>query len=271
MLECYEHYLGPYPFINDGFKLVETPYLGMEHQSAIAYGNDYENNEYDFDYIIIHESAHEYWGNSVSIKDLGELWVHESFTTYMESLFVEYFHGKAQAIEYLEYQKANITNQNPMLGPIDINYDNWMDTDIYYKGAWMLHSIRNTIGNDSLWFKLLKDTYQRFEYHTTTSREIINFMDSNTEYNLSPIFQNYLSNEKIPVLKVKEKRKRGETILTYKWKDVYRDFNMPAVIRYGQKIRRLYPARKKKRTVFDKRNDVEIQYATDMFYYLLKR
>jgi aminopeptidase N len=271
MLMCYEHFFGSYPFINDGYKLVETPYYGMEHQSGIAYGNNYENNDFNFDYIIIHESGHEYWGNSISINDLGELWVHESFTTYMESLYIEYFHGRNTAIEYIELQKEEISNQRPMLGPLEVNYDNWMGTDIYYKGVWMLHSIRNTINDDSIWFELLKDTYQKFKYQTVTSNDIIHYMDANSDYDLKPIFNNFLTNENPPVLRVKEKRKKGRIELIYSWKDVKKDFNMPVDVRYGKENIRLFPTVKKKKQFLDELDGLEPQYATDLFYFVLDR
>jgi len=267
MLQCYEHFFGSYPFINDGYKLVETPYYGMEHQSGIAYGNNYENNDFNFDYIIIHESGHEYWGNSISIQDLGELWVHESFTTYMESLYMEYFHGRDTAIQYIELQKEEISNQRPMLGPLEVNYDNWMDTDIYYKGVWMLHSIRNTINDDEVWFNLLKDTYQKFKYQTVRSEEIINYINTNSDYNLRPIFNNFLTNERAPILKVKEKRKKDKIQLVYAWKNTLGDFNMPVVISIGNEDFRLYPSTKKQKIELPAMADKELQYQTELFYY----
>ena len=271
MLMCYEHYFGPYPFIRDSYKLVETSYWGMEHQSGIAYGNNFRNNEFGFDYIIIHESGHEYWGNSVSIKDLGELWVHESFATYMESLFMEYFHGKELAAEYLELQKENIENRQPILGPLEVNYDNWMDADMYYKGAWMLHSLRNTINNDSAWFTLLRNTYEEFKYKTVTSQDIIEYMNAHTEYDLMPIFNHFLTKEKVPLLKVKEKRKTAGLELTYKWKEVEDNFNMPVEIKYRENDIRLYPTVKKQKRVLSTNPISNIHYVTDRFYYILKR
>jgi aminopeptidase N len=270
MLTCYEHLFGPYPFRKDGYKLVETPYYGMEHQSGIAYGNNFLNNEFNFDYIIIHESGHEYWGNSISVKDLGELWIHEGFTTYMESLYMEYFHGLESAIEYLDLQKETISNQFPMLGPLEVNYDNWMDTDIYFKGAWMLHSIRNTVNNDSVWYNLLKKTYQQFKYQTVTSNEIIQYMDANTNYSLGPIFSNYLTNEKIPLLKLKVREKKDSIQFTYKWKDVKQEFNMPVEIRFEEKEIRLYPTVKKKKSLAEKFSLDQLLYATDKFYFQVK-
>lgn len=271
MLACYEHYFGPYPFYRDGYKLVETPYYGMEHQSGISYGNNFENNDFNFDYIIIHETGHEYWGNSISIGDLGELWIHESFTTYMESLFMEYFNGKDSTLIYMELQKETISNIYPMMGPLEVNYDNWMDTDIYFKGAWMLHSIRNTINNDAVWFNLLKNTYQKYKYQIVTSQDIISYMNAETKYDLGPIFNNFLTNENPPVLKVKEKRKKGKVDLTYSWIDVNKDFNMPVDVNYGWNHIRLYPAFKKKKLTLENVAMESLEYSTDKFYFIINK
>ena len=271
MLKCYEQYFGPYPFYNDGYKLVETPYYGMEHQSCISYGNDYQNNEFDFDYIIIHESGHEYWGNCISIRDLGELWVHEGFTTYMESLFMEYFHGKEVALEYLEHQKSSIENRNAMLGPLNVNYDNWMDTDIYYKGTWMLHSIRNTLNDDTEWFDLLRSVFQRFKYNTVTSDDIIKYMDSQTEYDLMPIFNNYLNNTAPPELNIKIKQKRGNVLLKYSWRNVTKEFDMPVDIQYGEEVIRLFPRVKKQKIELPMITGEEISYDTRLSYFVISR
>ena len=271
MLKCYEHYFGPYPFYLDGYKLVETPYYGMEHQSCIAYGNNFQNNEFDFDYIIIHESGHEYWGNCISIRDLGELWVHEGFTTYMESLFMEYFHGKETALDYLEHQKSSIENRNAMLGPLNVNYDNWMDTDIYYKGAWMLHSIRNTINDDTIWFDLLKSVFQHFKYSAVRSEDIIKYMDSMTEYDLKPIFDSYLNIKDPPELNIKIKRKRENVHLKYFWRNVRKDFDMPVNILYGDEVIRILPTAKKQKMEVPFFEGEEMYFDTRLSYFVISR
>lgn len=271
MLMCYEHFLGPYPFKRDGYKLVETPYYGMEHQSCIAYGNDFQNNAYGFDYIIIHESGHEYWGNSVCVQDLGELWVHEGFTTYMESLFIEYSQGRDAALEYLDIQREHISNKHPMIGPLGVNYDNWMDTDMYFKGSWMLHSVRNTINNDSLWFQLLKDTYQRFKYSTIVSNDIVDYMNEHVDFDLAPVFRNFLFNAQTPVLKTKERKKKNTIELSYMWKNTFEDFNMPVDILYGSEHYRLFPSKKKQKVVLYQLDGGTIQFSTDKFYFDLRK
>jgi aminopeptidase N len=158
VIRCYETYFGPYPFWKDGFALIETPYLGMEHQSGIAYGNKFMRGylggmippNMDWDYVIVHETAHEYFGNAVSVEDMAEIWLHESFATYLESLFVEYKFGKQEALKYLNGQRSFLENRKPLLGPKNVNWDHWSDPDNSYKGALMLNSLRHEIGSDTL-------------------------------------------------------------------------------------------------------------------------
>jgi aminopeptidase N len=268
MLSCFEHYLGRFPFWNDGYTLVETPYWGMEHQSAIAYGNNYENNEYGFDFIIVHESAHEYWGNSVTVRDHAELWIHESFATYMEVLYVEYFQGRRKAQQYLNDQRKMIYNVKPILGPLEVNYNEWNDADMYYKGSWMLHSIRNTLNDDSLWFKMLKATYQEFKYRNITSSDLINYMDGMTSYDLKPIFRQFLTTTGIPTLKVKKRMSKKGLKLTFRWENVVGDFNMPVVIQINkEKELFLYPNVKRQKILLPAVQADGIRFDTDRFYY----
>ena len=268
MLACYEHYLGEYPFWKDGYALVETPYWGMEHQSCVAYGNDFENNEYGFDYIIIHESAHEYWGNSVSTRDHGELWIHESFATYMEALYVEYFHGRDSAQLYLNLQRDLIMNVKPILGPLYVNYNGWTDADMYYKGSWMLHSLRNTVANDSLWFIMFRDLYQNFKYQTVSSTDIIDFLNGMTDIDLNPVFEQYLTTTDVPVLKVNLRERKNDVRITYKWKNVVKEFNMPVIVNTGEdQEMRLYPAKKKQKVIFSGKTADQVHFDNDRFYY----
>jgi len=163
MLAAYEHYLGPYPFWRDGYALVETPYWGMEHQSAIAYGNKFRNNEFGFDFIIIHESGHEYFGNAVSADDHANMFIQEGFCTYLETLYLEYTQGKAVSEKWLASEQKQIANKVPMAGPEKVNYTKFQDNDAYYKGACMLHTFRKLAG-DSLFFATLRSFYQACEY-----------------------------------------------------------------------------------------------------------
>lgn len=237
MLEAYEYYFGKYPFWNDGYCLVETDYLGMEHQGAIAYGNQYKRgylggnipSDMNWDYIIIHETGHEYFGNSLSCKDHAEMWLHESFTTYMESLYVEYTMSYPDAVRYLLSQRRQIYNVHPMVGPMNVNFDGWAGSDMYYKGAWMLHTLRSTMGNDKLFFKILKNFYLNHAHGFATTNDFINYVSQETGKDYKPFFYQYLYKAKLPTLEyfIESKKKDKNIVLHYRWKDVVDNFKMP--------------------------------------------
>ncbi|AFM03132.1 aminopeptidase N [Bernardetia litoralis DSM 6794] len=233
MLEAFEWCFGNYPFEKDGYALVETPYWGMEHQSCVAYGNHYNLNSFGFDFIIIHESGHEFFGNSISANDNAELWIHESFTTYSEALFVEYFQGKEKAIDYLLTQKPKIMNKDVILAPLDVNYNNWLGSDMYYKGSWMLHSLRSVIADDDLWFATVKDFYQKNKHSHLNTKQVIEFFNQRTNKNLTSIFNFYLTNKEIPVLEYEILEEGNKLFVSYKWKnneDKNTDFEMPVEV-----------------------------------------
>lgn len=229
MLKAFEHFFGKYPFYEDGYKLVETPYWGMEHQSCIAYGNQYENNNFGFDFIIIHESGHEWFANSLTAQDKADMWIHESFTTYSESLFVEYYFGKPRALQYLQSQQTKISNQKPMIGKYG-SYHQFTDNDIYYKGAWMLHTIRNMIDNDTLWFNTLRDLNKRFYHQTITSKDVEQFLSERTRHNLAPFFDQYLRNANLPVLEYYIKERNGLNELHYRLKSDVKGLEMTVLV-----------------------------------------
>lgn len=228
MLEAFEHYFGPYPFWEDGYKLVETPYWGMEHQSCVAYGNDYSNNRYDFDFIIVHESGHEWFGNSLTANDPAEMWIHESFTTYSEALYVEYFKGYETAQKYLHEQKRNIKNRESIIGVYDVNYHGRKDNDMYYKGSWMLHTLRSTLDNDSLWFGIIKELSLKFKKQNVTTAQLIEFINKRTGRNLNRFFEQYLYKAATPVLeyKIEDRGDRNLTV-SYRWSKCVNGFEMP--------------------------------------------
>jgi len=226
MLTCYENYFGPYPFYKDGFAMVETPYWGMEHQGAIAYGNDYTNKIIQFDYIIIHESGHEWWGNNVSTTDHAEMWIHESFTTYTENLLVEYFYGYDMSVRYLNLNKPLIKNIDPIIGPLDVNYEGWQGSDMYYKGAWILHTFRNVLQNDSLWFSILKGMQQEFALKTVNTQNIIQYINKKTNKDYTWFFEQYLYHAKPPVLEFYTEKIKKNIRIYYKWENVRPDFTM---------------------------------------------
>jgi len=265
VLESFEHYFGPYPFIDDSYKLVETPYWGMEHQSAISYGNDYENNPLGFDYIILHESAHEYFGNSISCNDHADMWIHESFATYMEALYLEYHHDPETAIAYLEMQKEYIANQQPIIGPPGVNFNAWDDADMYYKGAWMLHTLRNIIDDDDVWFRILRELYEEFKYSNVDSEDIIDFIDGKTMHNFQSIFNQYLNTSMVPNLDCRIRKKRNGTLLKYKWSDFVDGFNMPVVVRSNQGNVKIHPTSERQSCFIE--GAKKVSFATDLQHF----
>ena len=241
VLAAFEHYFDKYPFWEDGFALVETPYLGMEHQGAIAYGNQYKRGylggmiprDMDWDYIIVHETGHEYFGNSISCRDLSEMWIHESFTTYMEALYVEYAYNYDDAVRYLNTQRRFIGNKEPILGPKDVNWEDWSSSDHYYKGAWILHTLRHAINDDKKWFDILKGFYQKFSISNITTSDFVEYVNKATNKNFSSFFDQYLEYPNIPVLEYKLAEEGENLAVNYRWKTDVENFDMP--IRFGKK------------------------------------
>lgn len=217
MLECFEHYFGPYPFKNDGYKLVESPYWGMEHQSAVAYGHNYTNNAFGFDFILVHESGHEWWGNNVSMADHADLWIHEAFTTYSEMLYVEYFSGYDASVKYLQGIRKKIKNVDAMHGPYDVNFNEYQTADMYYKGAAMLHQLRLILANDELWFSILKGIQREYAYRNITATDLINYINRRSGLKLDYYFRQYIDAESIPVLQYGILKKEEGTWLHYRY------------------------------------------------------
>jgi aminopeptidase N len=221
VLASLEWMFGPYPFASDGYKLVEAPYLGMEHQSAIAYGNLFLPGYLgmripegqDWDYIIMHETGHEWWGNSVRCKDNAEMWIHESMTTYSESLFVESLMGKNAYHEYINSQRWLILNKEPLVGPLGVNYD-FYTTDIYYKGAWLYHTLRNLVDNDYLWLDFLRKFYLHFQHSSTDTHQILSFWETHLPLShLNALAEQYLYSVKIPKLILRTQKLDDESIV----------------------------------------------------------
>lgn len=241
MLQCFEKYFGPYPFIMDGYKLVETDYWGMEHQSCVAYGNNYQNNEWGFDYIIVHESGHEWFGNSISVQDHAEMWIHEAFTTYTEAVFVEFTQGYDKMIQYLLSQKFNILNKEPIIGPLDVNYDQWLGGDMYFKGTWFLHTLRNIVNDDKLWFETIKSFALSFKYRTINTQQVINFFNTHLKQDLTHVFEQYLRFTQPPIFVYSIKPQNEGFELTYFWKTNVKPFKMPVEILVNGSAQRIVP------------------------------
>lgn len=236
MLDCYEWHFGHYPFWRDGYALVETPYWGMEHQSAIAYGNNYKNNPFGFDFIIIHETGHEWFGNSVSCGDHADMWIHEAFTTYMESLYVECTQGTEQAQKYLANQRKLIKNQYPMVGPYGVNYQQ-KDTDIYYKGTWLLNTLRHVVDDDDKWFIALRKVHTQNKISVVTTAQIVDLLSRELKMDLKPVFNQYLNYAQLPILEYRLVDKGDQVEVHHRWVAGGEGFNMPVKTYFG-----FYPA-----------------------------
>jgi len=232
MLACFERWFGPFPWYEDGFKLVETPHLGMEHQSAVAYGNRYMNgyrgrdlsgtgHGMQWDFIIIHESGHEWFGNHITTRDIADMWVHEGFTNYSEGIYTECQQGKEAGAAYIVGLRRNIANDKPVVGPYGVARKG--SDDMYYKGSNMLHTIRQVIGDDEKWRGILRGLNQEFGRKTVTGQQVQDYISRRSGIDLSRVFAQYLTTTKIPAL---EWSMEGST-LRYRWADVVPGFDMP--------------------------------------------
>lgn len=231
MLHCFEKTMGPYAFYEDGYALVETPYWGMEHQGAIAYGNDYKNHRFGFDFIIIHESGHEWWGNNISTRDHAELWIHESFTTYSEFLYLECTQSYNTAVDYLMGQRRRIADKDAVMGPLGVNFTDFASADMYYKGAWMLHAIRRTLADDERFLEAWRAARDTFYQKQISSRELISFLVNYWGEESLPIFRQYLTYIQPPVLEYYIGPNEDGHGLFYRWKAGFEDFRMPIFVR----------------------------------------
>jgi aminopeptidase N len=236
MLKAFENWFGPYPFYEDSYKLVEAPYLGMEHQSSVTYGNQYKNGYLGhdlsgtgwglkFDFIIIHESGHEWFANNITYKDIADMWIHESFTNYSESLFLEYYHGKDAAAEYIVGCRKNIENDIPIIGHYDVNNEG--SGDMYPKGANMLHMIRQIINDDAKWRSILRGLNSTFYHQTVTSKQIEDYINTQSGINFNRVFTQYLTTTKIPVLEYIFK----DGSFGYHWSNCVAKFDMPVKVK----------------------------------------
>ena len=239
MLKAFEYWFGAYPFYEDGFQLIQSPHLGMEHQSAIAYGNQFKNGYLGrdlsgtgwglkWDFIIVHESGHEWFANNITTKDIADMWVHESFTNYSETLFTEYYYGKKAGDEYNYGIRKNIRNDIPIIGTYGINQEG--SSDMYYKGANLLHTIRHAINDDSLFRSILTGMNTEFYHQTVTTNQIENYISLRANFGFQKVFDQYLRTTQIPVLYYQYNEK--EKIFTYEWKECVTGFDLPLHFSY---------------------------------------
>src|SRR6266542_5243291 len=238
MLEAYQKYFGEYPFKKDGYKLIQAPYSGMEHQSAVTYGNRFANGYLErdwtgvgistrFDFIIIHESGHEWFGNSISAADRSDMWIHEGWTTYLECLYVEYMYGHDDYLKYTNGYRSKVRNQQPIIAPRGVNAT--PPQDQYFKGALFINTLRSIVDDDKKGWALLRDFYQHFKYQNIMTEDIVAYFNQKTGRNLTPIFDQYLHQTAIPVLELKF----SDGAVAYRWKADEPKFAMP--VRVGTK------------------------------------
>jgi len=240
MIQAYQHYFGEYPFWKDGYKLIEVPYSGMEHQSAVTYGNHFANGYLErdwtgvgvsprFDFIIIHESGHEWFGNSITAADSSDMWIHEGWTTYLESLYVEYTYGHDDAVKYLNGYKSKVKNDKPIITERGVNGEPTQDQ--YFKGVLFINTLRSIVNDDQRWWKLLHDFYQHFKYQNIMTEDVVQYFNQQTGMNLTSIFDQYLRHTAIPTLELKFDE--GNSTVSYRWKVDEPAFQMP--VRVGKK------------------------------------
>ena len=241
MLDAFEHWFGPYPFYEDGYKLVESPHLGMEHQSAVAYGNGYQNGYrgrdlsgsgwgLKWDFIIVHESGHEWFGNNITTNDLADMWVHEGFTNYSETIFTTYHHGREAGNAYVQGTRKLIQNDIPIIGKYGVNEEG--SGDMYYKGGNLIHYIRQLFDNDDQFRLALREMNQRFYHKSINSADVEKFWSEKTGRNLTPFFDQYLRGTQIPTLEIRNSKKKTQ----YRWTDCNIDFDAPVGVIIDRKI-----------------------------------
>ncbi|MBB5647325.1 M1 family metallopeptidase [Pedobacter cryoconitis] len=277
MLKAFEHWFGPYPFYKDGYKLVQAPHLGMEHQSAVAYGNQFKmgylGNDLSgsgwglkFDFITVHESGHEWFGNNITSKDIADMWIHESFTNYSEALLVESLYGKKASTAYVVGIRHKIQNDVPIIGAYNVNHEG--SGDMYYKGANMVHTIRQLIQDDERFRQILRGLNKTFYHQTVTTAQIENYISKESGLKLSRVFDQYLRTTKVPALTYSIKDGK----LTYHWTDVVEGFDMPVKVSLAPgKFSFIHPTTTPKTIAVQSGIDETSFKADPNFYILLKK
>ena len=275
MMNCFYEKFGAYPFENDGFKLVETPYLGMEHQSAVAYGNKFQKGYLGrdlsgtgiglkWDFIIIHEAGHEWFGNSITAKDIADMWIHEGFTSYSEAVYIECRWGKEEALEYIKGIRKNIANTTKIIGAYGVNSEG--SGDMYYKGSNLLNTIRSIYNNDELWWKTLKDYTESNRHKTITTKTTEDFFNAAINYDLQPVFDQYLRHAAIPELQFK-KEDQG---IYYRWQADVHGFDMPIDVMINGTETRIYPTQKWQKMEQDVKS-VEAIHENEKEFYIKRK
>lgn len=276
MLKSFEHWFGPYPFYKDGYKLVQAPHLGMEHQSAVAYGNKFKKGYLGgdlsetgwglkFDFITIHESGHEWFGNNITTKDIADMWVHEGFTNYSETLFTESEYGKAAGSEYVIGIRKKIRNDIPLIGPYNVNHEG--SGDMYYKGANLIHLIRQLVDNDEKFRGLLRGLNKTFYHKTVTTKEIETYIATQSGLKLDKIFDQYLRHTQIPVLEYKIRNNQ----LSYRWAKTVKEFSMPVKVTLKKDIYNWITPAAAWKTIPVNKELTNENFRADLNFYILTR
>lgn len=263
-IEAFEYWFGPYPFYQDSFKLVEAPYLGMEHQSSVTYGNGYQNGYLGrdrsqtgpgmlFDFIIVHETGHEWFANNITHNDIADMWIHESFTNYSESLFLEYHYDQEKAYQYVRGTRLNIQNKSPIIGQYGLHQEG--SSDMYDKGGNMLHTIRQIIDNDKTWREILRGLNKQFYHGIAETAQVENYISEKSGKNLTKVFDQYLRDIRIPTLEYFVKNNQ----MQYRWSNTIDGFDMPIKVTINKKVRWLSPSNSwQKLTLDDKNSNIDV-------------
>ncbi|MFI2743541.1 M1 family metallopeptidase [Zhouia sp. PK063] len=248
MLNAFEYWFGPYPFYEDGYQLVETEHTGMEHQSAVAYGNYYKPGYrgrddshtglgLTWDFIIIHESGHEWFGNNITSNDLADMYIHESFTNYSETLFTEYLYGKEAANDYNFGIRAGIRNKEPIIAAYGVNAEG--SGDMYPKGGNMIHTIRHSINNDMLFKNILTGLNRTFYHQTVNSKQIQDYISQKAGFDYTKVFYQYLNTTQIPELQLYVDGMNGK--MYYKYTNCIAGFNLPLALVGEHVEKKIFP------------------------------
>ncbi len=272
MMQAFQKYIGPYPFRKDGYKLIEVPYSGMEHQSAVTYGNRFANGYLErdwtgvgistkFDFIIVHESAHEWFGNAVTADDVCDEWIHEAWGTYAEGIYVEHVFGKGDALTYLNGYKSKVRNREPIVPPCGVN--RVPSQDMYFKGALFINTLRSIVDDDARWWKVVRAYFNRFKYKTISTADVVAFFTRETGQNLGPVFDQYLRRSALPVLELRFPEAGGS--VQYRWKADAPGFAMPVKVGAKGDWRTIRPTAEWQVMPTALSKD-QFEVATDLFY-----
>lgn len=274
MMECFEKHFGPYPFPRDGYKLVESPHLGMEHQSAVAYGNNYVQGYrgtgssdvgVKFDFIIIHETAHEWWGNSVTARDIADMWIHESFGAYAEAVYVESLFGYEEAMKYVNGKKSNVQNRDPIIGIYNVHKRG--AGDMYDKGQLVLNTLRHVIGDDDLWWEIVRGLAVDFRHSIVTADDVFGYINKKAGKDYGYFYDQYFKKSKIPVLELMLTKSGEDVTLRYRWGADVEGFAMPVKVTTAKGTTSfIYPTTSSQTLNLNGLNPDDFRVAEEMFY-----